>query len=140
MPPYIQYCNSISTSGGHLEWTFDMIIYFVWCHKLGKAKSAPCISMHYFCPRVIMYCPVYGCNSDSQNKSTANLSFFTFPSAKNNKEKCNQEEIKCGQISVNVRISNLHTTQGLFPPLLQWLLYSLAFCSIFGFDWVQKKC
>ena len=52
------------------------------------------LHFHYFCARVVMYCPVYGCNSDSQNKSTAKLSFFTFPSAKNHKE--NVMEEKCG--------------------------------------------
>jgi hypothetical protein len=70
-----------------------------------------------------MYCPVYGCNSDSQQKSdNETLHFFRFPDGKTSQQKSRRKawiefcKRKAFTPSNCTRICSLHFTEDAYEP------------------------
>lgn len=67
-----------------------------------------------------MYCPVYGCNSDS--KMTSEVRFFRFPSGKSSDQQYRKKawiefcKRKAFKPSSNTRICSLHFAEDAFEP------------------------
>ena len=69
-----------------------------------------------------MYCPVYGCNSDSHLKTNENVNFFHFPSGKTPEQKSHRAawvefcKRKAFKPSPCTRICSLHFAEEAYEP------------------------